>query len=486
MSSAPSDGVWIRGWFDGDFHAINGSEQRLALDVSSTRVVIRRGRLTNIERVEGPPELKASERCLRQDVVPEVLLQGQDSRWIAPLSDLFLLDWEADSTGHVLGGGGARIGRVVGTAYARISDPRQLHKRKQEKPSVDDAAASEPAPPPEEVPSLEADAGVIEPPMQECKLCSWWQAILAFGLVWWMCSFGWACAVVSPLALRCLLSHSVSRASVNSRLRRLETVAVFLLAVGFCIYVLWRFFLDCSGSAVAPLVVLFVLVLWSVRIRRCWLVTLVTWLWVISVAISCSEQGLGCRSLEDLQDKALSSVDEAESKLNQVFRPDQEARDIADYTGQGDGWKRVGVEEVERYPDRFFDCAGRATSKQAPFVIYMGESALFELGKSELNADAAQQLARIGRLIQRYPQAYIAVIGHSDKSPHSDGPEGNLLLSERRAAAVVEWLFRQQYVPLDHIVSMGAGDRYPLVDTPIEFRGNRRVELRVTCPASKK
>jgi outer membrane protein OmpA-like peptidoglycan-associated protein len=63
--------------------------------------------------------------------------------------------------------------------------------------------------------------------------------------------------------------------------------------------------------------------------------------------------------------------------------------------------------------------------------------------------------------------------------------QGNLAISEKRANSVVDWLTAGGYVQPDHIVAMGAGDRYPLFDTPNEFRGNRRVEIRIICPVKK-
>ncbi len=56
------------------------------------------------------------------------------------------------------------------------------------------------------------------------------------------------------------------------------------------------------------------------------------------------------------------------------------------------------------------------------------------------------------------------------------------MISETRASAVADWLVANGYAQPDKISALGVGDRYPMVETQDEFRGNRRVEVRVQCP----
>ena len=116
--------VWIKGWFDGDYSAIPGTGQLSGTDTETTHVQVTRGRFTSIQRVSGPPEVQTSGRRLRQEVVPEVHLQPSEGEgWITSVQDLHIVDWEDDSTAGVLSGGAQRVGRVVGWAFARVSDP---------------------------------------------------------------------------------------------------------------------------------------------------------------------------------------------------------------------------------------------------------------------------------------------------------------------------------------------------------------------------
>jgi len=126
---SPVDEVWIKGRFDGDYSAIPGMIQHAQADSETTRVHFTRGRLTAIERVSGPPPVGTL--SLRQEVLDAAHLTAPDGQaWIAPLQDLHIVDWESDSTASILGGGGPRVGRLVGWVYARVSDPRQSSRKK--------------------------------------------------------------------------------------------------------------------------------------------------------------------------------------------------------------------------------------------------------------------------------------------------------------------------------------------------------------------
>lgn len=504
--------VWIKAWFDGDYNAIPGIGSQSQSDTVTTHVRITRGRLSAIERVDGPPK---DAPALKQEFVTEAQLQTPDGQaWITPLQDLHIANWEADSTASIFGGGGPRVGRVVGWAYAKVRDPRLSPRQETSKSSeslASDCASAgtqnsnsdgsestshgnssvtttktHPTDTQPSDPTTSGDTKIPQLPVHPCRVCSWGRALFLFLIVWMVCSISWALLAIAPLLIRCFLPRfAVSILPVNVNQRVIESGVLLLLSVGAFVYVVWKTLLGCGEVPTIGLIILFVLVPWSARIPHCWVIGLLGWMWGLAVLMSCPVQDGTCRNLIDLNETANQTVEDAQNKINQIFRPDRDAEDVAGQASSADGWIRTTIEDVEKNPEKFFTCSSKKDRKKDQYVIYMGESALFGLNQAELNEAAEPQLARIGKLLKKYPQSNLVVVGHADKSPHRDGPEGNLALSERRANAVVEWLYAGGFVKPEQIVAMGAGDRYPLFDTPGEFRGNRRVEVRVVCPGAK-
>lgn len=500
--------VWIKAWFDGDYNAIPGLGKQSQSDTETTHVQITRGRLTAIERVDGPPSGSPS---LRQEILAEAQLQTPDGQaWITPLQDLHLIDWESDSTASVLGGGGPRVGRVVGWAYAKVRDPRLSKRQKTSKPDQplasdsallgmpddDDGANTDsssstttkatPTDTQPPAPTSAVDSTAPSLPLHPCRVCSWGRALFLFLIVWMVCSVGWAFLAVTPLLIRCFLARfAVNMLPAYGERRVIESLFVLIFGVCSFLYVAWNTLLGCGDLTNIGLIILFVLVPWSARIPHCWVIGLLGWMWGLAVLMSCPVQDGNCRTLDDLNQTTSQAVEDAQNKISQIFRPDRDAEDVAGQASSADGWIRTTIEDVEKQPEKFFTCTSKTDRKKEHYVIYMGENALFGLNEAELNEASEPQLARIGKLLKKYPQSNLVVVGHADKSPHRDGPEGNLALSERRANAVVEWLHTGGFVKPEQIVAMGAGDRYPLFDTPGEFRGNRRVEVRVVCPGAK-
>ncbi len=522
--NSPSSAIWIKGWFDGDYSAIPGIKRQSAADTENTLVRITSGRLTAIELVNGPPEKSNVSRQLRQEEgVPKVLLQAPDGlAWISPIQDLHLIDWESDSTGEVLTGGGPRVGRLVGWAFAKVSDPRLFHTPKQTRLSqsnvsstevgegtntfplqsnytsatLDDSQTAQPASPPPNQSTDSIDSATtpfknfndqIEqaPLPHPCKVCAWVRALIFFVIVWFVCSLGWAFLAISPLLIRCLATFLFRSAwTTSDRQQLLESVLFLFLGISAFLYLIWSALVECKGTSTFALIFLFLLVASSFRTRFCWLINTISWLWYIAILINCQGLEGTCRALPQIVTATSQAIGDTQNKLNQIFRPDRDAQEISGQSSPADGWKRISVEEAEKRPEKFFNCVERPESRRDQYIIYMGESALFELNQYTLSDKSEPQLNRIGRLIQRYPQSNLIVVGHADKSPHINGPEGNLAISEKRAYSVVDWLTNGNFVKPDQIVAMGAGDRYPLFDTPYEFRGNRRVEIRVICPVS--
>ena len=103
---------------------------------------------------------------------------------------------------------------------------------------------------------------------------------------------------------------------------------------------------------------------------------------------------------------------------------------------------------------------------------------LFEFNRAELRESAKVGLMKLGLLIDRNPNLYCWVEGHTDLI----GADGaNLELSRRRAAAVKEYLVKSLRMEGDKIITRGKGKGEPLilVGTADEQAPNRRVEIRL-------
>jgi outer membrane protein OmpA-like peptidoglycan-associated protein len=100
-------------------------------------------------------------------------------------------------------------------------------------------------------------------------------------------------------------------------------------------------------------------------------------------------------------------------------------------------------------------------------------SVLFGLGRYQLQVAALPQLRRLQRLLTvEYPYATASIDGYTDSLP---APGGNLLLSQRRAEAVEDWLAAHG-VAAGRLEAFGYGDTDPVA--PNEPQGqplNRRV-----------
>lgn len=101
----------------------------------------------------------------------------------------------------------------------------------------------------------------------------------------------------------------------------------------------------------------------------------------------------------------------------------------------------------------------------------------FATDSAQIRPQFHQTLNQVAQTLQRYPQSYIDVVGHTD----STGAEQyNQALSERRAQSVANYL-RSQGVTAARIAAYGMGETQPVATnaTPEGRQQNRRVELRI-------
>lgn len=99
----------------------------------------------------------------------------------------------------------------------------------------------------------------------------------------------------------------------------------------------------------------------------------------------------------------------------------------------------------------------------------------FETGLATVKPESAKVLGEILKLLQQNPKLELLVVGHTDSV---GGVRANLDLSDKRAAAVRDWLVKNG-CDARRLVTRGFGDRAPLAENDSEEgrARNRRVEL---------
>jgi OOP family OmpA-OmpF porin len=103
---------------------------------------------------------------------------------------------------------------------------------------------------------------------------------------------------------------------------------------------------------------------------------------------------------------------------------------------------------------------------------------LFEFNRAELRESAKVGLMKLVFLMDRNPNLYCWIEGHTDLV---GGDEPNLKLSIARAEAVKNYLVQSARMNPDKIITRGFGRYQPIITsgTPEEQSGNRRVEIRM-------
>jgi len=111
------------------------------------------------------------------------------------------------------------------------------------------------------------------------------------------------------------------------------------------------------------------------------------------------------------------------------------------------------------------------------------KSILFDYGKYDLRRDALIEIEKLFNLMQKNPELYVEVIGHTDSW---GSKEFNQKLSENRARAVVNYLTQKGIAP-ERFVAKGMGESQPIAinetktgeDSPEGRQLNRRVEIKI-------
>lgn len=116
--------------------------------------------------------------------------------------------------------------------------------------------------------------------------------------------------------------------------------------------------------------------------------------------------------------------------------------------------------------------------------VNLSADLLFDFDKADVKPAAEPELAKVETILKAYPNAKIAIDGHTDGK---GGDAYNQALSERRAAAVSQWLVGHGGAASANIRARGWGKTKPVApnanadgsDNPEGRAKNRRVEITV-------
>lgn len=111
-------------------------------------------------------------------------------------------------------------------------------------------------------------------------------------------------------------------------------------------------------------------------------------------------------------------------------------------------------------------------------ILRMPASVTFDVDHWDVKPQFHSALDDVARTLGSYDQTYIDVLGHTDTTGSN---EHNQLLSERRAAAVADYL-ASHGVQRPRMATRGYGETAPLYtpdDTDMKRAANRRVEIKI-------
>ena len=100
----------------------------------------------------------------------------------------------------------------------------------------------------------------------------------------------------------------------------------------------------------------------------------------------------------------------------------------------------------------------------------------FDINKSDIKDEHIPLLEKVKSVVEMFPEAQLVVEGHTDSQGE---PSANVLLSEKRAYAVMQYLRQSLLIPADRITSMGYGADKPVASNQTaEGRAkNRRIDV---------
>jgi outer membrane protein OmpA-like peptidoglycan-associated protein len=175
--------------------------------------------------------------------------------------------------------------------------------------------------------------------------------------------------------------------------------------------------------------------------------------------------------------KEIGGVVMTSDSSKQTFKLARDGKELwieawADYTGK---YILTIVERAAMAQQMVADANAFASGLKAIGHITV-DGILFETGRADLKAESSAALAEVARLLKADAGLKVFVVGHTDNAGSVDG---NLKLSQDRAATVVSALVKTHGIDAARLRPFGAGPFAPVASNESdEGRAkNRRVEL---------
>ena len=180
------------------------------------------------------------------------------------------------------------------------------------------------------------------------------------------------------------------------------------------------------------------------------------------------------QAIEQQQIRLSSMVESYQQDLQRRKEElDRERRELRDYL-----YEKTQLDAAAQARERFSD--GEAIVARDPDRLTLRLIGLsFQAGRTEIPRGARGLLAKLGEFLALYPQARVAVEGHTDATGSEDK---NVTLSKSRADAVIQYLADQSGVPAERMTSSGFGSAQPVASNNTR-RGrerNRRIDVVLT------
>jgi len=131
--------------------------------------------------------------------------------------------------------------------------------------------------------------------------------------------------------------------------------------------------------------------------------------------------------------------------------------------------------------DKNLDKFAKVETNAQRVKISLANPILFDLGSSDLKAEALPALKEIGNLIKNMPNPVI-VDGHTDNVPVSGRKfRSNFELSAARAFSVIKYFIDTENIPPERFSAFGYGEFRPVFpnDTEENRGKNRRIEINI-------
>jgi outer membrane protein OmpA-like peptidoglycan-associated protein len=373
------------------------------------------------------------------------------------------------------------------------------------------------------------------PPVQACKKCHWLLTCLVFILVWVACSLMHAVIAIAPLIVICYLVNALTKDfapslhwsdRISNWVSGLFILAALAILIFFAIPEISR--QECATNFPWWLWSIALILIFTSILKRCWPWFLMVIIWVFVILINYSGPCFSHVSTGKISEKApiaqvvkkdpsdadktKKTVDQPkkEEPKNQETGPsktqeildniqritDRVVKNIDDniknvISSDEDGnlvvnsskTKRADLDMAVNNPDKYFSCPNGAR-KVDVYDIYIGGAALFPFNDDQLSPDAKIYLDKLRQLMVLRPDAKIILTGNSDITGSEDV---KFQKSLGRANALANWLVENNVTTMDKIQVKGASDLNLYVQNPKpEMQAlNRRVDLRIDCPAAR-